>query len=248
MSPTRRQSTSLQSHAPSVATGETTVLPGATSPRNRSGGGLLGPWLAAGLGLAVLATVPNDGATVPAGASPPQQLAAPAEGATLRLADALPPLDLARPGRGTGTPSFESLLDLGVMSEVQRTRTEAPVTTFAHEFTATAAEPPVWASRSFGVAAPSPVGSEQPTAEQWAALRFCESSNDYRVVNDSGKYRGGYQFDRATWESVGGSGDPAAATPDEQDLRARLLFEARGSAPWPFCGRYLDQPVSDPEL
>lgn len=73
----------------------------------------------------------------------------------------------------------------------------------------------------------------------WRALRDCESSNNYRKLNPSGRYRGAYQFDRPTWQSVGGVGDPAAASPAEQDKRAWLLFLKRGRAPWPECGRLL---------
>ena len=75
--------------------------------------------------------------------------------------------------------------------------------------------------------------------EKWEALRFCESSDNYAIVSPSGKYRGAYQFDYSTWETVGGSGDPAAASPSEQDARARELYALRGAAPWPTCGRYL---------
>ncbi|RMH71483.1 MAG: transglycosylase, partial [Actinomyces sp.] len=62
----------------------------------------------------------------------------------------------------------------------------------------------------------------------------------YRAVSPSGIYRGAYQFDRQTWRTVGGTGDPAAAPPAEQDARARELYARRGSQPWPICGRYLD--------
>ncbi|HWC10391.1 MAG TPA: transglycosylase family protein [Acidimicrobiales bacterium] len=69
-----------------------------------------------------------------------------------------------------------------------------------------------------------------------AAIRACESSGNYGAVSPSGKYRGAYQFDQRTWESVGGSGDPAAASPGEQDARASRLRAQRGSNPWPNCG------------
>ena len=75
--------------------------------------------------------------------------------------------------------------------------------------------------------------------EMWEALRFCESTHDYRAVSRSGAYRGAYQFDFETWATVGGSGDPAAALPDEQDARARELYARRGDQPWPNCGRFL---------
>lgn len=70
-----------------------------------------------------------------------------------------------------------------------------------------------------------------------ARLRQCESSGDYSAVSASGRYRGAYQFDRQTWRTVGGKGDPAAAAPWEQDHRARLLYDSRGRQPWPVCGR-----------
>ncbi len=69
-----------------------------------------------------------------------------------------------------------------------------------------------------------------------ATIRRCESGGNYQAVSASGKYRGAYQFDVRTWQSVGGSGDPAAASPAEQDARARQLRSQRGSSPWPNCG------------
>ena len=78
-----------------------------------------------------------------------------------------------------------------------------------------------------------------PSEAQWARLRQCESGGNYRAVNPSGKYRGAYQFDYRTWAAMGGSGDPAAASPAEQDLRAKMLYDLRGWRPWPECGRFL---------
>lgn len=69
-----------------------------------------------------------------------------------------------------------------------------------------------------------------------SSVRRCESGGDYGAVSSSGKYRGAYQFDQQTWESVGGSGDPAAASPSEQDNRANALQQQRGASPWPNCG------------
>ena len=62
-----------------------------------------------------------------------------------------------------------------------------------------------------------------------------ESGGRYNATSSSGKYRGAYQFDSHTWASVGGSGDPAAASPAEQDSRAAALYAQRGSAPWSTC-------------
>jgi hypothetical protein len=79
---------------------------------------------------------------------------------------------------------------------------------------------------------PQPSGGN----DMWAALRKCESGGNYAAVSASGRYRGAYQFDQQTWESVGGTGDPAAATPAEQDYRAKLLYQRRGARAWPTCG------------
>ena len=75
--------------------------------------------------------------------------------------------------------------------------------------------------------------------EKWEALRFCESTDNYRAISPSGRYRGAYQFDLATWQTVGGTADPALAPPLEQDARARELYARRGHQPWPVCGRHL---------
>jgi len=78
-----------------------------------------------------------------------------------------------------------------------------------------------------------PGGVTIATLESIAA---CESGGDPAAVSSDGSYRGKYQFDFGTWESVGGSGDPAAAPEDEQDYRAALLYSQSGSSPWPVCG------------
>jgi hypothetical protein len=77
------------------------------------------------------------------------------------------------------------------------------------------------------------------SSDKWEMLRFCESTNNYRATSATGTYRGAYQFDYATWQTVGGTGDPAAAPPAEQDARARELYARRGDAPWPECGYHL---------
>ena len=66
-------------------------------------------------------------------------------------------------------------------------------------------------------------------------IRRMESGNKYGAVSRTGKYRGAYQFDQRTWESVGGTGDPAAASPEEQDARAAELMRRRGTQPWSVC-------------
>lgn len=69
-----------------------------------------------------------------------------------------------------------------------------------------------------------------------AAIRACESGGNYGTNTGNGFY-GAYQFTQSTWQSVGGSGNPAAASPAEQDKRAAMLYSREGSSPWPVCGR-----------
>lgn len=78
-----------------------------------------------------------------------------------------------------------------------------------------------------------PGGVSQETLD---AIAACESGGDPTIVSSDGTYRGKYQFDYGTWESVGGSGDPAQAPESEQDYRAALLYSQSGSSPWPICG------------
>ena len=68
------------------------------------------------------------------------------------------------------------------------------------------------------------------------SIAACESGGNPRAIGGGGLYRGKYQFDRSTWASVGGSGDPAAAPEAEQDRRAAMLYARAGAAPWPVCG------------
>jgi len=69
------------------------------------------------------------------------------------------------------------------------------------------------------------------------AIARCESGGNPSAVGGGGTYRGKYQFSRQTWQSVGGSGDPAAASVAEQDRRAAVLYSRGGASSWPVCGR-----------
>ncbi|CCH86399.1 Putative transglycosylase [Modestobacter italicus] len=72
----------------------------------------------------------------------------------------------------------------------------------------------------------------------WAALAQCESGGRPNAVSASGTYRGMYQFSRATWAGVGGTGDPAAASVAEQTMRAQMLYARSGAGQWG-CGSHL---------
>ncbi|HYP47448.1 MAG TPA: transglycosylase family protein [Thermoleophilaceae bacterium] len=65
----------------------------------------------------------------------------------------------------------------------------------------------------------------------------CESGGNPRAVSPGGRYRGKYQFSRATWRALGGRGDPARASERRQDRMALKLYRLRGTRPWPSCGR-----------
>ena len=68
------------------------------------------------------------------------------------------------------------------------------------------------------------------------AIAACESGGNPSADTGNGFY-GKYQFTMATWQSVGGSGNPAAASEAEQDRRAARLYAQAGSSPWPVCGQ-----------
>jgi hypothetical protein len=82
------------------------------------------------------------------------------------------------------------------------------------------------------------------TAEEQAFLDFTrghesDSAGGYQAVNPSGKYRGAYQFDQNTWDSVTSRHaphlvgvNPADASPADQDEMATELYRERGNQPW----------------
>jgi Transglycosylase-like domain/Putative peptidoglycan binding domain len=67
------------------------------------------------------------------------------------------------------------------------------------------------------------------------AIAVCESGGNPRAVAPGGQHRGKYQFTRATWKRLGGSGDPARAPEWLQDRLAMKLYRQSGDAPWPNC-------------
>jgi len=75
--------------------------------------------------------------------------------------------------------------------------------------------------------------SASPTLE---AIAACESGGNPGANTGNGFY-GKYQFTLSTWQSVGGSGNPASASEAEQNKRAALLYARAGASPWPVCGR-----------
>lgn len=89
-----------------------------------------------------------------------------------------------------------------------------------------------------------PTTSSSTTASKgdvWWRLFGCETGHTYdpAIVSRTGKFRGAFQFDLATYQSNGGSGDPAADPYEAQLAVAKRLHAARGWHPWPTCARRL---------
>jgi len=80
------------------------------------------------------------------------------------------------------------------------------------------------------------LASEVSISPQLKSIAQCESHGNPRAVSSGGTYRGKYQFSFSTWASVGGKGDPAAASESEQDRRAAILYRSEGPGHWPVCG------------
>lgn len=68
------------------------------------------------------------------------------------------------------------------------------------------------------------------TAVDLDSIAACESGGNAQASN--GSHFGLFQFDLATWRSVGGSGDPRNASVAEQYQRASALMASRGTQPW----------------
>jgi hypothetical protein len=94
---------------------------------------------------------------------------------------------------------------------------------------------------ALGVSAQQPALSPDPPAAadsaSLAAIAQCESGGNPAAISATGQYRGKYQFSRATWRLMGGTGDPAAAPESEQDERAAMLMARQGPNAWPVCSK-----------
>lgn len=88
-------------------------------------------------------------------------------------------------------------------------------------------------SGAAATAAHAPVAkANTASGDLFARIRARESGGNY-AENTGNGYYGAYQFSLGTWQGVGGTGNPAAASPAEQDLRAQMLYARRGCSPWP---------------
>ena len=129
------------------------------------------------------------------------------------------------------------------LANANRSTTTTTTTTTATTTTTTTTQPPTTTTEAGAVKHPIPAGT---TEEQWHALRECESTQNYRAVSRSGRYRGAYQFSIRTWNWVAGMHypdlvgvDPIDASPSDQDKMAYQLYEINGWDPWPTCKKRL---------
>ncbi|MFD0802923.1 ubiquitin-like domain-containing protein [Streptomonospora algeriensis] len=102
---------------------------------------------------------------------------------------------------------------------------------------------PVKGITEIGTKEPEPEidSSAEASSLNWSALAECESGGDPTAVNPAGYY-GLYQFSMQTWQSAGGSGNPAEASASEQTMRAQKLYDMVGGnwqGQWPECGVHL---------
>jgi LysM repeat protein len=79
-----------------------------------------------------------------------------------------------------------------------------------------------------------PTAANAADGSTWDALAQCESGGNWGIDTGNGYY-GGLQFSQSTWEANGGSGNPAAASRDEQIRVAENVLATQGWGAWPTC-------------
>jgi len=83
-----------------------------------------------------------------------------------------------------------------------------------------------------------PPGVPESLRQLFYNIMICESGGDPHAIEEPGGaggplgHYGLFQFDIPTWESVGGHGNPMDAPPEEQWMRAIMLYQRRGFQPW----------------
>ena len=144
--------------------------------------------------------------------------------------------ELANQARTTTTTTTTT----ATTTTARTTTTTGPPTTTAARTTTTTGPP---TTEDGHVKHPIPSGT---TEAQWHALRQCESTQNYRAISPSGRYRGAYQFSIRTWNWVAEMHypnlvgiDPIDASPPDQDKMAYKLYEINGWDPWPTCKKRL---------
>jgi resuscitation-promoting factor RpfA len=89
-----------------------------------------------------------------------------------------------------------------------------------------------------GVAVGTPfaiAGGTASASPDWDAIAKCESGGNWATSTGNG-YFGGLQFTQGTWRANGGTGNPAAASREEQIRVAENVLKTQGIGAWPVCG------------
>lgn len=106
--------------------------------------------------------------------------------------------------------------------------------------------PPSVQERPESVEAPAPPAAPTDGGEVFLrCVLIRESEGRYGIVDSTGTWYGGYQFERPTWDNTArhaGRLDlvgvlPSSASPADQDAMARELYAWQGRGPWA-GGRY----------
>lgn len=92
-----------------------------------------------------------------------------------------------------------------------------------------------YSSSATNYSAPSATSSYSPTGV-WACIAEHESSGNPATDTGNGYY-GMYQFTMGTWESAGGTGNPADASAAEQTAVAQRVQQQQGWGAWPVTSR-----------
>ena len=83
-----------------------------------------------------------------------------------------------------------------------------------------------------------PTAANAADGATWDALAQCESGGNWSIDTGNGYY-GGLQFSLPTWQSHGGSGNPADASRAEQIRVAENVLATQGWGAWPSCSAQL---------
>lgn len=121
--------------------------------------------------------------------------------------------------------------------------TDRPLPTNAPAAPAAPAKPvaaprPAQTQSATRTAAAAPAAATVASGSVWDRLAQCESSGNWSANTGNGYY-GGLQFNLATWQSNGGTGNPANASREQQIAVAQTLHSKRGFSPWPACSAKL---------
>lgn len=112
------------------------------------------------------------------------------------------------------------------------TSTPAPTPTLSPSPTPTKIPLPTSTPIPTSTSTPDPKNPD--SAEVWESIAKCEANGNWSSDTGNG-YFGGLQFSQGAWNSVGGSGNPAQTSKDEQITRGKMLQKMRGWGVWGAC-------------